>query len=132
MFGKDRSVVLSGLLATALFVLALAGAAEANGRRHGLSSFGDLKYPPDFQHFDYVNPDAPKGGRMSVGVTDEDTFDSFNGFILKGNPAWGLGIKAENGLLPGLLFDSLMARALDEPDAVYGLVAQSAEVSPRP
>jgi microcin C transport system substrate-binding protein len=129
MFRKDKSVTPSGLLTTALFILALAGSAEASGRRHGLSSFGDLKYPPDFQHFEYVNPDAPKGGRMSLGVTDEDTFDSFNGFILKGNPAQGLGRAAETGSQPGLLFDSLMVRALDEPDAVYGLVAQSAEVA---
>lgn len=119
--------LLAALLAMAT-VLAMSGAADANGRRHGLSSFGDLKYPPEFEHFDYVDPAAPKGGRISLGVTDR-TFDSFNGFILKGNPAEGLGIMAENGLSPGLLFDSLMTRALDEPDAVYGLVAQSAEVA---
>ncbi|MGL4592418.1 MAG: ABC transporter substrate-binding protein, partial [Aestuariivirga sp.] len=87
--------------------------------QHGLSIFGDLKYPADFQHFDYVNPDAPKGGKMSlIGVVARDTFDSFNGYILKGDPAQGVE----------LMFDTLMARATDEPDAIYGLVAESADV----
>jgi microcin C transport system substrate-binding protein len=89
--------------------------------RHGLSAFGDLKYAADFEHFDYVNPDAPKGGRMSmIGTAGRITFDSFNSFILKGDAAQGLEY----------LFDSLMARAQDEPDAVYGLVAETAEVAP--
>jgi microcin C transport system substrate-binding protein len=88
--------------------------------RHGLSVFGELKYPPDFAHFDYVNPNAPKGGRIAlIGEGANRTFDSFQGYILKGSPAQRLD----------LLFDSLMARALDEPDAVYGLVAHSAEVA---
>ena len=84
--------------------------------RHGLSIFGELKYPADFKHFDYVNPDAPKGGRMvTMGTGDVNTFDSFNQFIVKGDAAQELE----------LLFDSLMIRAQDEPDAVYGLVARS-------
>src|SRR5689334_24420760 len=88
--------------------------------RHGLSAFGDLKYPADFAHFGWVNPDAPKGGRLStIGTAALTTFDSFNNFILKGDPAQGLE----------LLFDSLMTRATDEPDAVYGLVAKSAELA---
>lgn len=88
--------------------------------RHGLSVFGDLKYPPDFKHFEYVNPDAPKGGRASqIGSGGLTTFDSFNPFIVKGDAAQGLS----------LVFDSLMARALDEPDAVYGLVAETADVA---
>ena len=102
----------------ALGLLAHPAAAEP---RQGLSAFGDLKYPPDFKHFDYVNPDAPKGGRIaSRGILAIDTFDSFNGYILKGNAAQNIG----------LLFDSLMVRANDEPDAVYGLVAKSADLSP--
>lgn len=89
--------------------------------RHGLSAFGDLKYPADFKHFEYVNPDAPKGGRMAmVGSGGTKTFDSFNDFLIKGDRAQGLEY----------LYDSLMARALDEPDAVYGLIASSAEVAP--
>jgi microcin C transport system substrate-binding protein len=88
--------------------------------RHGLSVFGVLKYPADFKHFDYVNPDAPKGGRASqIGTAGLTTFDSFNPFILKGDAAQGLE----------LLFDSLMVRANDEPDAVYSLVAETADVA---
>jgi microcin C transport system substrate-binding protein len=99
--------------------LLLAAPATAQGRQ-GLSAFGDLKYAPDFQHFDYVNPDAPKGGRLSmIGTAGRITFDSFNNFILKGDAAQGLEY----------LFDSLMTRAQDEPDAVYGLIAGSAEVA---
>ncbi len=88
--------------------------------RHGLSAFGDLKYVQDFDHFDYVNPDAPKGGRVvTLGTAGIITFDSLNGFILKGDAAQQLG----------LLFDTLMVRANDEPDAVYGLVAESADLA---
>jgi microcin C transport system substrate-binding protein len=100
--------------------LAILGAQAAAAPRHGLSIFGDLKYPADFKHFDYVNPEAPKGGKIStIGIVARDTFDSFNNFIIKGDPAQGLM----------LLFDTLMARAYDEPDAVYGLVAESGEVA---
>jgi len=88
--------------------------------RHGLSVFGDLKYPAGFKHFDYVNPDAPKGGKASqIGSAGLTTFDSFNMLILKGDAAQGME----------LVFDSLMARANDEPDAVYGLVAETADVA---
>jgi microcin C transport system substrate-binding protein len=98
-----------------LLQTAIAGAEGID--RHGISAFGDLKYPPDFKHFDYVNPDAPKGGRIAqVGPGATLTFDSFNAYILKGDSAQGLP----------LLFDSLMVRAYDEPDAVYGLIARSA------
>ena len=103
-----------------LFSAPFAGIADAEPS-HGLSVFGELKYPLDFQHFDYVNPDAPKGGRMvTMGTGGANTFDTLNQFILKGDAAQGLDS----------LFDSLMVRAQDEPDAVYGLVAQSADVAP--
>jgi microcin C transport system substrate-binding protein len=109
-----KLALLAGLL------LASAGAGADNGK-HGLSTFGELKYPADFKHFEWVNPDAPKGGRLAtIGTVARTSFDSFNNFILKGDPAQGLEY----------LYDSLMARALDEPDAVYGLVAHSAEVAP--
>ncbi|MFK8253793.1 extracellular solute-binding protein [Ancylobacter terrae] len=99
---------------------------DPTAERHGLSAFGDLKYPADFARFDYVEPTAPKGGTFSqVGPTvaynqSFNTFNTLNGYILKGDGAQGLA----------LIFDSLMARADDEPDAVYGLVAQSVAVSP--
>jgi microcin C transport system substrate-binding protein len=93
--------------------------------RHGMSAFGDLKYRPDFKHFDYVNPNAPKGGVFShIGATRAFnqnflTFNSLNSFILKGDGAQGME----------LTFASLMARATDEPDAVYGLAAHAVRIS---
>ena len=105
------------LIAAALVVPVVGWAAPM----HGLSAFGDLKYPADFKHFEYVNPQAPKGGRIvTLGTAGLITFDSLNGFILKGDAAQRLD----------LLFDTLMVRAYDEPDAVYGLVAKSASVAP--
>jgi len=109
-----------GALALVAAVAAVAHPASAAEAKHGLSAFGDLAYPADFDHFDYVNPDAPKGGTFSlIGWGGVTTFDSLNNFILKGDAAQGLD----------LLFDTLMTRAADEPDAVYGLVAESAEVA---
>lgn len=94
--------------------------AFASSPSHGLSAFGELKYPDGFQHFDYVNPDAPKGGRLSmIGTASLPTFDSLNGYILKGDQAQGLEY----------IYDSLMVRADDEPDAVYGLIAETAELA---
>src|SRR5436190_3305084 len=93
--------------------------------RHGVSAFGDLKYPPEFKHFDYVNPNAPKGGVFShVGATrifnqNLLTFNSLNSFILRGDAAMGME----------LTFASLMARAEDEPDALYGLAARAVQIS---
>lgn len=106
-------------LAAACMVI-LPAIAKAEDQQHGLSAFGELKYGVDFKHFDYVNPNAPVGGRISmIGTAGRITFDSFNNFIIKGDAAQGLAY----------LYDSLMVRAWDEPDAVYGLVAQSASVS---
>jgi microcin C transport system substrate-binding protein len=102
-----------------------APAAALGPERHGLSIFGDLKYPADFTHFDYVDPAPPKGGTFSqIGPTiafnqSFQTFNTLNGYILKGDAAQGVE----------LLFDTLMTRAYDEPDALYGLVAQSVAVS---
>lgn len=115
-----RTVSSARLVFAALGLAAVLAVPAGAEPRHGLSVFGELKYPADFAHFDYVNPDAPKGGRVSqIGPTGVTTFDSFNGFILKGDAAQGLD----------LLFDTLMARAMDEPDAVYGLVAESADLA---
>ena len=107
-------------VAAALLVLALATSTSIAQPRHGISVFGDLKYPEGFSHFDYVNPAAPKVGKLSlIGPAPRDTFDSFNGYILKGDPVQGYE----------LMFDSLMARANDEPDAMYGLVAKTADIA---
>jgi microcin C transport system substrate-binding protein len=105
----------------ALALVLCAASASADERKQGLSAFGDLTYPADFKHFAYANPDAPKAGTFSlVGWGGVTTFNSLNNYILKGDAAQGLE----------LLFDSLMTRAVDEPDAVYGLVAESAEIAP--
>jgi microcin C transport system substrate-binding protein len=106
--------------AALLLFLALTAPAEASERKHGLSAFGDLAYPANFDHFNYADPNAPKGGTFSlVGWGGVATFNSLNNYILKGDAAQGLE----------LLFDTLMTPAADEPDAVYGLVAESAEVA---
>ena len=84
--------------------------------QHGLAMHGDLKYPKDFPHFDYANPNAPKGG--SIKEWAMGTFDSFNSFIVKGNSADGLG----------LIYDSLMTKSLDEPFSQYGLIADSVDM----
>ncbi|MHA6326078.1 extracellular solute-binding protein [Roseivivax sp. CAU 1753] len=84
-------------------------------KAHGISSFGELKYGPDFAHWDYVNPDAPKGGTFSTWAFG--TFDSLTPYTLKGNAA----------SLSSIFYDSLMTGNLDEPDAMYGLVAESVE-----
>ena len=120
---RDTLIVAAGALAS----LAVApGQANEVGAWHGMSAFGDLKYPADFGHFDYVDPKAPKGGVFShVGSTRAFnqnflTFNSLNSFILRGDGAQGME----------LTFASLMVRAQDEPDAMYGLAARAVEISP--
>ncbi len=103
-------------LAAATLIAAPALAQDVTPR-HGLSVFGDLKYGAGFAHFDYVRPDAPKGG--SIKVPGLDTFETVHPFILKGR---------KEILAEALLFDTLMARAFDEPDSFYALVARSVEV----
>src|SRR5215468_4899788 len=123
--GQTRRETL--LLGAAALISSLAQNVEAgqDTERHGISAFGDLKYPPDFKHFDYVNPNAPKGGVFShVGATRAFnqnflTFNSLNSFILKGDGAQGME----------LTFASLMVRAEDEPDSLYGLAAHAVQIS---
>jgi microcin C transport system substrate-binding protein len=83
---------------------------------HGVAMHGDLKYGPDFQHFDYVNPNAPKGGTVTFSAVG--SFDSFNPYIIKGDPAVGIT----------LLYESLTTQSLDEPFSEYGLLAGSIEM----
>ena len=132
---KDRSRMalltrrhVLGLGIGALSAMRLAaGVAAENGEveSHGMSAFGDLKYPADFHHFDYVNPAAPKGGVFSLIPPNRAynqsffTFNSLNAYILKGEGAQGMD----------MTFASLMARASDEPDAMYGLAAKSVRIS---
>jgi microcin C transport system substrate-binding protein len=130
-FSLSRRGVLGlglGALSAARFPVASAteGRSEAFAEAHGMSAFGDLKYPADFPHFDYVNPDAPKGGLFSFIPSNRAynqsffTFNSFNAYIMKGEGAQGMG----------MTFVSLMASAADEPDAMYGYAAKSVAISP--
>jgi microcin C transport system substrate-binding protein len=111
-----RALFALALLLTAA-VVPTAGAADGT-TSHALSLFGDVKYPPDFQHFDYVNPDAPKGGTARFSAVG--TFDNLNPFIIKGVPASGITS----------VFDTLLAPSLDEPSTMYGLLAESVEIAP--
>jgi microcin C transport system substrate-binding protein len=92
---------------------------------HGLSAFGDLKYKPDFTHFDYVDVDAPQGGTFNFSPPNwganqsPQTFNTLNSFVPKGDSPQRME----------MCFDSLMVRALDEPDAVYGLIADGVTIS---
>ncbi len=125
-----RRPVLFGLAALPLLPrlgradeVAAEGAAAAEGatppspiiRAHAIAMHGDLKYPAGFDHFDYVNPSAPKGGRLVQ--SDVGPFDSFNAFIAKGDPAPGIGFVTE----------TLMVGSQDEPFSEYGLLAEEIE-----
>jgi microcin C transport system substrate-binding protein len=115
-----------GLGALSAASLRPASSTEAGTEAHGMSVFGDLKYGPDFHHFEYVNAAAPKGGTFSLIPSARaynqsyQTFNSFNAYILKGEGAQGMD----------MTFAPLMLRAGDEPDAMYGLVAKSVQISP--
>ncbi len=110
-------------IALALAILLAAPAAPAEDGaapgRHGIAMHGDLKYGPDFTHFDYANPDAPKGGTLEM--SGSGTFDTLNPFIRKGVPA---------AMANSLPYDTLMVHAQDEPFSLYGLVAERIETPP--
>ena len=123
-----RRGALKGSAALAALAVVGGGRARADDwiETHGLSSFGDLALPPDFKRLAYVNPDAPKGGLLSLQITatsgnqNFDTFDTLNIFSKRGNGAAGMSAT----------FDTLMSGNGDEPDSLYGLVARAARVSP--
>jgi microcin C transport system substrate-binding protein len=107
-------------------------ATSADGvESHGMSAFGDLKYPADFKHFDYVNPNAPKGGSFSYlgGVRQFNqnflTFNSLNVLIYRGDGALGMDLTFASLMGPSTMF----APTHDEPDAIYGLAARSVRIS---
>ncbi|MDX2259762.1 MAG: extracellular solute-binding protein [Hyphomicrobiaceae bacterium] len=111
---RSMSGIATGL-AMGLTVAAMPGAPTAHAepvRHHALSLVDAPAYGPDFKHFDWVNPDAPKGG--VVRLSDEGSFDTLNPFTIKGEPAGGIG----------LIYDTLMATSLDEPSTEYGHVAE--------
>ena len=101
------------LAAGATLLAAPRGHAEERVWRHGSSLMGEPKYPKDFAHFAYVNPQAPKGGTLRL--SDTGTFDSFNPVLAKGNAASGLD----------LIYEHLMTSALDEVSTEYGEIAEA-------
>jgi microcin C transport system substrate-binding protein len=112
--GIGRTTLATAFLAISLLTTPLAEAQDRPVWHHGLSLVGELKYPPGFKHFDYANPDAPKGGDINLSQTG--TFDTFNPLLaLKGEPAVGLT----------LVFETLMKSADDEISTAYGLLAES-------
>ena len=102
--------------------LTWAGAAQPLWAAHAYAQFGDIRYGAGFAHWDYVNPQAPKGGDIVlVPPTRQSNFDKYNPFTLKGSapPA-----------LSSLLFDTLLTGTMDEPTTAYGLLAQDVAVAP--
>ncbi|MEI7609508.1 MAG: extracellular solute-binding protein, partial [Rhodospirillaceae bacterium] len=104
-------------LAAIAAVLLLSSPAAAGGV-HGLSLYGPPKYPADFKQFDYVDPNAPKGGE--IRLTALGGFDSLNPFIIRGEPAAGAG----------MVFQSLTEGSNDEPFSEYGALAESIDLAP--
>jgi microcin C transport system substrate-binding protein len=105
-----------------LFLLAALAAAPAAWAAHAYAQFGDVKYAPGFKHFDWVNPDAPKGGEIELVPPLRITnFDKFNPFTLRGTAPPGLS---------ALVFETLLTGTLDEPTTAYGLLAEDVAVAP--
>lgn len=106
----------------ALMTAVLVCLAPASWAAHAYAQFGDIKYPPGFTHFDYVNPAAPKGGEIRmVPPTRPTNFDKFNPFTLRGTAPYGIGT---------LMIESLLTGNAEEPTTAYGLLADDVEVAP--
>ncbi|MEY4676737.1 MAG: Dipeptide-binding protein DppE precursor [Pseudomonadota bacterium] len=106
---------------TFLFGLALCSASGA-WAAHAYAQFGDIKYPPGFKNFSYVNPVAPKGGDISlVAPTRASSFDKYNPFTLKGTAPPGIS---------ALMFETLLTGNAEEPTTAYGLLAEDVTVAP--
>jgi microcin C transport system substrate-binding protein len=101
------------------------GAFSQQSELHGLSTFGDLQLAPDFRHFPYVNPNAPKGGVLRIQIKNTsgnqnfETFDTLHIYSFRGDGAAGMDAT----------FDSLMSSSSDEPNSMYGLVARTVSAS---
>src|SRR5580704_2390998 len=108
---KTRTFALALVLSLAAFGVARAVVT------YGMSLYGEFKYQPGFTHFDYADPNAPKGGTMKLATVG--TFDTLNPFVIKGVPAAGIGE----------VFDTLMTRSEDEPATDYPLIAESADLA---
>lgn len=113
---RDLAGLVAGAAAAAGSVGPVAGAAEAF---HGLAMHGAPDLPPGFAHLPYANPAAPRGGRVTLAI--QGGFDSLNPFIVRG---------VAPDLVPRFVVQTLMARSLDEPFTLYGLVARRVEIPP--
>jgi len=109
-----RNAKIATVLLLALAAASAAAMAAEPRPVHGLAMHGALKYGPDFTHFDYVNPNAPKGGTLRQGAMG--TFDSFHAYIPKGHAG------------PTSSVETLLTSSADEPFSEYGLIAESMEV----
>ncbi|MFA8389860.1 extracellular solute-binding protein [Burkholderia ubonensis] len=117
---RSGVVRVAGRAAAALLMQAVLAASAAHAA-HAIAQYGEPKYPPGFAHFDYVNPDAPKGGTLVLAnPTRLTSFDKFNPFTMRGNAAPGIE----------MLFESLATGSLDEPASAYGLLADDIAVAP--
>ncbi|RQR62200.1 ABC transporter substrate-binding protein [Burkholderia sp. Bp9126] len=117
--GIARAVRAAGRTAAALLVQAALAATAAHAA-HAIAQYGEPKYPPGFRHFDYVNPDAPKGGTLVLANPNRLTsFDKFNPYTMRGNIAPGID----------LLIESLATGSSDEPASMYGLLADDIAVA---
>ena len=115
-----RAIRMAGRTAV-VFVLQAVLAATAAHAVYAIAQYGEPKYPPGFRHFDYVNPDAPKGGTLVLANPNRLTsFDKFNPFTMRGNSAPGLD----------MLFESLATGSSDEPASAYGLLADDIDIAP--
>ena len=113
LFKRNIPAAAFAALMTSLFIVVPSAQAEDKVWHNGLSLLGDPKYKDGFERFDYVNPEAPKGGRVNRSVTG--SFDTFNPVIPKGDLASGLE----------LVYETLMTSPLDEVSTEYGLIAES-------
>lgn len=107
-----------------VWIALLVGAlAHGTQYQHGIIFVGELKYPADFEHFDYVNPDAPKGGHMRL--PNQGTWDSFNNFVGRGRPATGVNFSGS----ANLLYDRWLEQSADEPTSQYLRLASGVAVA---
>lgn len=118
-----HSILSFGALCASILVLNFSAPSFAEDVKplHGIAMHGSVKYGSGFTHLDYVNPDAPQGGRLRLSSTG--TFDSLNPYIVKGTPVAGLTFLGTN-----FLTESLMEQSNDEPFSMYGLIAETIEM----
>ncbi|MCL7944553.1 extracellular solute-binding protein [Marinobacter sp. ATCH36] len=114
---RKASPLICAFTSVAMALLPWQAIAADTTARHGIAMHGDTKYSEAFPHFDYVNPDAPKGGSLKMAVV-ANGFDSFNPFVIRGVAAAGINT---------YLYDTLMEASADEPFSAYGLIAESIE-----